>query len=482
VNLFRLALAYLRARPLNTLLNIFLLALGVAMIVVLMLFTRQMEERLQRDLKGIDLVVGAKGSPMQLILSSVYHLDIPTGNILLKDAEELRKHPQIKAAIPLALGDSYRGFRIVGTEHAYPNFYGAKLASGALWTKPLEATLGAEVAQTAQLKVGDRFTGAHGLGEGGGEHEEAPYTVVGVLAPTGTVVDRLLLTGVESVWRVHEHHGAASSADGAAQVEGEKHDAHEARAGDEHKEHASHDEHKEHAEHAEHEEHEELKEHKERSAHGEKHEEQAALEHEHATPPNANQQREITASPKTSQQREITALLVQYKSSFAAVGLPRFINSKSALQAASPAMESARLFQLVGFGVDTLRAFAGILIFSAALSVFIALTNALQERRYDLAVLRTLGAAPGKLLRLILTEGILLALAGALFGLLLGHLATEVLGRWLTTARQVEITGLTWLPQELWLIALALGVGLLASIVPALSAYRTDIAATLAKE
>jgi putative ABC transport system permease protein len=123
-----------------------------------------------------------------------------------------------------------------------------------------------------------------------------------------------------------------------------------------------------------------------------------------------------------------------------------------------------------------------VLIFSAALSVFIALTNALQERRYDLAVLRTLGAGQGSLLRLILTEGILLALVGAVLGLLLGHLGTEMLGRAFAATRHVHVTGFAWSLQELWLVALAGAVGLLASIVPAFVAYRTDIAATLAKE
>ncbi len=477
MNLLQLALAYLRARPLNTLLNIFLLALGVAMIVVLMLFTRQMEERLQRDLRGIDLVVGAKGSPLQLILSSVYHLDIPTGNIPLRDAEELRKHPQIKNAIPLALGDSYHGYRIVGTEHAYPALYGAKLAQGTLWQAPLEATLGAEVVRTSKLKVGDQFTGAHGLGEGGGEHEQTPYKVVGILAPTDSVIDRLVLTGVESVWRVHEHHG----------------DHDEGGAEGEHEDHAAQEEHHANEAHGEpDEEHTSERTEKHADAHAEAHETHAAegaaevdrakAKSENTALPDMTQQREITALPDMTQQREITALLVQYKSSFAAVGLPRFINSKSALQAASPAMESARLYQLVGFGVDTLRAFAGVLIFSAALSVFIALTNALQERRYDLAVLRTLGAGQGSLLRLILTEGILLAVVGALLGLVLGHIGTEVLGRWFEATRHVHITGWTWSPTELWLAAMAIAVGLLASIVPAFVAYRTDIAATLAKE
>src|ERR1700693_5461742 len=110
MNLFGLSLAYLRARALNAALNVLLLGLGVGTIVVLLLFSHQLEQRLERDARGIDLVVGAKGSPLQLILSSVYHVDIPTGNIRLEDAEKLKTNPLIKSTVPLALGDSYEGF------------------------------------------------------------------------------------------------------------------------------------------------------------------------------------------------------------------------------------------------------------------------------------------------------------------------------------------------------------------------------------
>ncbi len=126
MNLLRISFAYLRARPLATGLNLLLLALGIATITVLLLATSQLEERMGRDARGIDLVAGAKGSPMQLVLAAVFHIDAPAGNIPLADALALAKNRMVKKAIPLALGDSYRGYRIAGTNHDYPGHYGAK--------------------------------------------------------------------------------------------------------------------------------------------------------------------------------------------------------------------------------------------------------------------------------------------------------------------------------------------------------------------
>src|SRR5258708_35345067 len=203
MNLLTISLAYIRARALNASLNILLLGLGVGTIVVLLLFSRQFEQRLGRDAQGIDLVVGAKGIPLQLLLSSVYHVDIPTGNIPLQDAEKLKANPLIKATVPLALGDSYEGFRIVGTNHDYVSLYEGRTSAGRLWDKAFEAVLGSEVAAHARLKTGDRFIGSHGIVEAGGKHEHSPYTGVGLLAPSGTVLDRLGLTRVESGWGGH---------------------------------------------------------------------------------------------------------------------------------------------------------------------------------------------------------------------------------------------------------------------------------------
>ncbi len=400
MNLASISFSYLRARALSTILNVLLLALGIAIITLLLLTTAQLEERMGRDARGIDLVAGAKGSPMQVILSAIYHLDVPTGNIPLKEAKEIAGHRMVKHTIPLALGDSYKGFRIVGTNHDYLRHYGGKLAAGRAWDKPLEAVLGAEVAERERLKVGDKFTGAHGVGDKpGDEHGESPYVVTGVLARSGSVLDRLVLTSVESVWAVHDEHQGMDKKDKAA----------------------------------------------------------------------------------SDEDKEITALLIQYASPLAVAVLPRYINNNSTMQAASPAYETARLFSIIGVGVNVLRGFALVLILSAGLSLFIALYNALNERRYDLAVMRALGARPSKLLALMLFEGLLLAMLGAAAGLVLGHALTEALGAMLKSAQQVAVTGFTWMPGELWLVALALAVGVVSALLPAWRAYRTDIAHTLAQ-
>lgn len=221
MNVFSLSWRYLWSRPLTTALNLMLLALGLASMAFLLIARDQVDRAFERDLAGIDAVVGAKGSPMQLILAGVFHLDVPPGNIPLAEVRELEKNPQVAQLIPLSLGDNLGGFRIVGTTHAYPAHYGAKLAQGALWQAPLEAVLGAQVAQRTGLQVGQRFEGAHGLAAGGAVHGDTPYNVTGVLAPCGCVLDRVVLTATESVWRVHDdmHAGANMSEDERAELE-----------------------------------------------------------------------------------------------------------------------------------------------------------------------------------------------------------------------------------------------------------------------
>lgn len=400
MNLAGLSVGYLRARPLQTALSLMLLALGIGTIVMLLLVLTQLEQRMGRDARGIDLVVGAKGSPMQLMLAGIYHLDAPPGNIPLAAAAQLERNRLVKRVIPLALGDSWRGFRIVGAPRAYVEHYGIAVREGRFHEKTMEAVLGAEASRRTGVGVGGTFKGAHGLGAEGAAEEHAPeYAVVGVLAPSGTVLDRLVITGIESVWHVHEME-------------------HE-RAGDE-------------------------------------------------------------GGKGRAKDREVTVLLVQYASPLAAATLPRAINATPELQAASPAYESARLFRIIGVGVEALRAFGVVLVLAAALSVFIALYTALEERRYDLAVMRALGASPGRLFGLLIAEGAVLGVAGALAGLALGHALASMLGAWLERAHQPAVTGRVFMPEELAIVAVALGVGVFSAAIPAWRAYRTDVSKTLA--
>lgn len=384
---------YLWARPLGAALNVLLLALGLGSITFLLLVGAQLSKAFDRDLAGIDVVVGAKGSPMQLILSGVLHVDVPPGNIPLKAVRELEKHPMVKSLIPISLGDSLQGFRIVGTSHAYAEHYGATLAQGRQWTAPMEAVLGATVARKLGLKLGDRFIGSHGLGAGGHLHGDNPYTVVGILQPSGSVIDRLVLTDSASVWKVHEDYTAVDDEDRAVMEE----------------------------------------------------------------------------------EREITMALVQYTTPMAALSFPRYVNTSTEMQAAAPALEITRLLSMLGLGTDVLRAFAGVLLLTAGLSVFIALWSAVRERRADLAVLRMLGAAAPKVAALLLCEAVWLAVVASVLGLALGQGFAAALGWFLQLDNSLLIGGITW-PASLAVVPLlALGVSVVSALLPTWAAYRVSV-------
>ena len=412
MNVLRLAFAYARRRPLATLLNVALLAVGVATITLVILLTSELDSQMRREAQGIDLVVGAKGSPLQLVLAGIYHADVPPGNIPLAAIEMLRQNPLIAEVIPLALGDSFRGYRIVGTEPAFVAHYGAQTADGTLWSAPLEVVLGSDVARVSGLRVGGTLKGSHGLAEGGAEHSDAPYRIVGVLAPTRTVIDRLVVTGIDSVWKVHEHHDD-----------------------------------------------------------DDENEKESAAHVDHA---------KTGGAPPPPAGREVTFALVKYASPVAAASLPRMINATTALQSASPAYETARLLTVFGVGTDVIRGFALLLIAASAFGLFVALTQALDERRYDLAIMRALGAPRGKIVAVLLLESVMLAALGLALGLAVAHGVTAHVGVWLPAATPLETGAWTWRREEWSVVALALGAGIMATLIPAWRAYRLDVSATLA--
>ena len=168
----------------------------------------QLDNKFENDLKDIDMVLGAKGSPLQLVLSAVYHLDAPTGNIKMKEANKILKNPLVTQSIPLAYGDTYEGYRIVGTTSDYLTKYEATFKEGAIFNKSMEAVVGASVARAKNSQLGDTFLSTHGEA-GGMEHEGHSFKVVGILNKTNTVLDNLVLTNLASVWQVHSEHDPA---------------------------------------------------------------------------------------------------------------------------------------------------------------------------------------------------------------------------------------------------------------------------------
>lgn len=393
MTLLRLAWRLLAARPVAAALSVLLLALGWAAVAFVVLVSEQVDQRVQRDLAGVDLVVGAKGSPMQIMLSGVFHLDVPTGNIPLSTIDTLRQQPLVAQVWPLSLGDSVKGWRIVGSELAYMDLYGARMAEGRAWQQPLEAVLGAEVARATGLRVGDRFAGSHGLGDGGHAHESHPYVVVGVLARSGSVLDRLVLTDLASVWKVHEDMHAMDDSDRAAMAE----------------------------------------------------------------------------------DREVTLALVRYRSPLGAAMLPRWINTQDGLQAAAPALESARLLRMVGAGREVLQGFGALLLLSSLLSLFITQLNLVRERQSDLALLRMMGAPPWRLAALVALQAVLVVSASLALGLALAHGALALLAHWLAGQQALPLDPAYWSATELWFWPLGVALALLAAAGPAWRAVRTDV-------
>jgi putative ABC transport system permease protein len=193
-------------KPLNTVLSVILLTSSVAIITTLILVEKQFEEKFSSNIENVDLVLGAQGSPLQLILSSVYQVDTPPGNISYDSAKVWMNHPFVEKAIPLAFGDNYRGYKILGTTTDYLAKYNAKVIYGVLFEKNFEVVVGSEIAKKLNLQVGEEFFGSHGDAEEGEVHENYAYKVVGIASKTGKVVDNLIICTIPTVWQMHHQH------------------------------------------------------------------------------------------------------------------------------------------------------------------------------------------------------------------------------------------------------------------------------------
>jgi putative ABC transport system permease protein len=206
----KLALTYLRSRPLITVLTVASVALGLALATIVLMLSHQTQQMLSTETSRWDMVVGAKGSPLQLVLNSMYYLDQPTGNVNISVWQHLQTDASVETILPLNMGDSYLGWHIVGT---VPAFFdgrhavsgGSLLASGRLFAKPFEVVVGASVAAQQQLHLGQQIISSHGWMKSDDFHTQFPYTVVGILAPTGSNVDRAVYTDYHSAWIVHAH-------------------------------------------------------------------------------------------------------------------------------------------------------------------------------------------------------------------------------------------------------------------------------------
>ena len=437
----RFVLYSLKYRFLNSFLSIMLTAFGVSIALLISQFGNHIQNRINLDGQGIDIVVGAKGSPLQLILSSVYHIDIPTGNIAYSQAKKIMNNPQIEESIPLALGDNWRGFRIVGTTTNYIRHYDMSLSTGRYWDQNFEVVVGSSV----NLDIGDEFMGVHGLLEDGSSHEEHKYNVVGILKPSGTVLDRLILTSLNSVLDIHGLHKVDNSF--------EKNHEHQ----------HDHDHHKE--------ENHDVHEHDHDK---EKHKNEDENHHKHS--------KNDKETYKTNElgSSEITALLIKTKSPIANINLPRSINRESSLQAANPALEINRLISLFGIGSKSFAILSLILILIASLNIFSGLASNLENRMGDLAVLRAVGFSKKRIFKIIVLEGILVVLIGIILGILIGFLLFSILTHNIFTL-QTTNASLIFNLDFILIILFVFFAGLIAAIFPAYRGSKISIANQLSR-
>jgi putative ABC transport system permease protein len=420
MNLLKISWKHLRSKPLDMALSLMLLAFGVGIISMLLLVEKQLREQFERNIKDIDLVLGAKGSPLQLILSSVYQIDAPTGNISKSQADQVIANPLIEEGIPLSFGDNFEKYRIVGSDHRYVNHYGAELAEGKLWQESLEAVLGSRVAKETGLKTGSEFLSSHGLDEAGEKHDNHHFTVVGILEPCGCVLDQLVLTSHESIWELHPQEDSAPDssvqrADTTKQIK---------RIGF------------------------------------------AAMQGS-MKPPSASDDK-----------REYTAVLLKKRNAMALLTIPQTLKETN-MQVALPAVEINRLNADFGSGAMVIQSIAIVIMVLSFISVFISLFNSLRERKYELALMRSMGGTRMTLFRLIIQEGVVLALLGALIGFVVSRLGLWLLANLIEENFNYDISDMSLLPAELILFGITIFTGILASFLPAWKAIRIDISKTL---
>ena len=405
---------------------------------------KQLQDNFEKNLAGVNLVIGAKGSPLQLILCSMYHIDAPTGNIKIGEIRPFMnpRHPLIEDFVPLSLGDSYRNFRIVGTNQNILEWYDGDVERGKVWERNFEVTIGSDVARRLHLHLGDTFQSSHGfMDDEGMEHDDAEsFIVVGILAKTGSVLDQLILTTPQTFWLVHDHdHDHEEGDSNSDTATGSQDAAHR------------HD----HGDHA----------------------------HDHDLDTIFNSAGEIPIPLiQEADEKEITSLLLRFKGqNFQALNMQRSINENTEMQAATPAIEINRLFSMMDNGEAALRLLAMIIIIVSGLSVFISLYSSLSDRKYELALMRVMGGSRTKLFVMIMLEGFLVALLGYLIGTTISHGGMELIGKFAEENYRYNFTGATFLSKEWILLAGALLIGLVAAIIPAIQASNTDISETLVR-
>ena len=399
-------------RRLTVALTVVSVALSVALLLGVERLRTNARDSFANTIAGTDLVIGARSGPVQLLLYSVFRIGNATNNVSWKSLQAVAAHPQVAWVVPLSLGDSHRGFRVLGTERGYFERYrhgrgrGLAFRDGRPFGDLFEAVIGAEVAQTLNYTVGSPLVVSHGAGDVSfAEHTDKPFKVVGVLERTGTPVDRTVHVSLEAIEAIHLDWQGGAPMPGLA-----------------------------------------------------------------ITPLEA---RKFDLSPKA-----VTAALVGLTSRAAVFQVQRFVNEYRAepLMAILPGATLQELWGLIGVAERALLAVSGLVVAVGLAGLAAVIVASLDERRRELAILRSLGAGPRHVFLLLASESLLLAALGCVLGIGFLYGATLVLAPWLESRFGLVMSLGPPSLQEWTLLAAVVGAGLLASLFPAWRAYRLSLA------
>jgi len=393
MSLWKIVLKNLRQRRLSSTLTAASIAIGVAIVIAVLALRAQTQEGFRQSAFGYELVVGPKRlGALQLVLNTVYHMETSPGNMPWSRYREIEAHKAVAAAVPLSVGDSYRGARIVGTT---PQFFTAfnyaidgacfrfdlDRLEQAMAGKEADGAFEAVVGPRTGLKIGDTFQPSHGIDAAGDTHPEK-WTVVGVLAPTGTPNDRVIFINLDSFYEIRDHRQSAG----------------------------------------------------------------------------------------------ISAVIVKTKGGSSADRLQYDLNQLPDIMAASPAAVMAEFFSKFDWIPLMFLSIACLVVVMAGVSIFVAIYNSMSERRRPIAIMRALGARRTSIVAIILLEALALCAIGAVGGLIIGHGLTAVAGAALSSRSGIPMSAVAVQPEEFAVLAGVLVLGALAGLLPALQAYRTDIA------
>jgi len=412
--LLRLALASLNNRRFTALLTVFAIALSVCLLLAVERVRTEARASFASTISGTDLIVGARSGSVNLLLYSVFRIGNATNNIRWESFEHFAEHPRVSWAIPISLGDSHRGYRVMGTSSAYFDHYryGRKqplqLAQGRPFAEdPFEVVLGAEVAEALKYTLDDQLVLAHGVATVSlVKHDDKPFRVVGILKRTGTPVDRTLHINLAGMEALHIDWQNGIPARGAASID-------------------------------------------------------------------AEQARQLDLQPK-----QITAFMLGLNSKIATFTLQREINGYRGepLLAILPGVALQELWSLMGTAEQALFVVSLFVVLTGLIGMLTAILTSLNERRREMAILRSVGARPWHIAGLLVVEAFSLALAGALFGLLLLYVAIAVAQGPLQSHYGLYLPLALPSAYEWSLLAGILLAGLLMGCVPAWRAYRQSLA------